>query len=183
MKRHSKARDIKSKVLSANRSLRNDITKAVKKSEGLACTDISILVVEDDQDIAKTLERMLKKKGYNIQVAFDGLKGLRKLRNGHFDIVITDILMPKLDGIQLLEKIKEEYPTQPVIVITASEDEQVYQKLLSMGICAYVRKPFGRNQFLDVIEEVIQSFDKVEVPISKEEKISEREDELALIGV
>ena len=115
-----------------------------------------ILVVDDESDTVKTLKKILMKKGYKIQTAYNGLEAISKLYSTHFDLVITDLLMPKLDGIQLSRRVRQEWPSLPIIVVTALDDEHMHRNLLSIGVSAYLRKPFNREQLLNAVAEIIQ---------------------------
>jgi len=168
MERHSRCK-IKSKVLTAEHSLKTKVTEVsqvvssrinstgYEKAKDMSRKEPpSILVVDDELDTVRVLERILKKRGYDIHIAFDGLEALGKLHSNHFDLVITDLLMPNLNGIQLLSRIRKEWPTLPVLVITAVDNEQTRRQLLSMGARAYLRKPFERKQLFDAITEIVQ---------------------------
>ena len=158
MERHSNYK-IKSNVLTANHSLKTKVAEVSQKVKDLSRKTVpSILVVDDELDTVRVLERILKKRGYDIHIAFDGLEALRELHRNHFDLVITDLLMPKLNGIQLMSRIQKEWPTLPVLVITAVDDEQTHRQLLSMGARAYLRKPFERKQLFDIVAEIMQPF-------------------------
>ena len=192
MKRHSKNRKTKSTVRVANRRSRSKVIKVNQEAKPLVSkTTASILVVDDELDTVRALEKILKKRDYKIQVAFDGLEALSKLHNDHFDLVITDLLMPKLDGTQLLRRIRKEWPTLPVVVITAVDDEHTHHELLSMGVSAYLRKPFERKQLFDAVAEIIQPSGTevtaygTEVPAYLEDFANSAEStkRLALVGV
>lgn len=178
MERHSSYK-IKSNVFIANHSLETKVTEVSQKAKDSSRKAVpSILVVDDELDTVRVLERMLKKRGYDIHIAFDGLEALKKLHSNHCDLVITDLLMPNLDGIQLLSRIQKEWPTLPVLVITAVDDEQIHRQLLSMGAYAYLRKPFERKQLLDVVAEIMQPFTMEDVANNSTEDAA-----LALVGV
>jgi len=157
VKKYSKSRKTKFKVLVAKHRSNTKVTKVNQEAKQLASkANASILVVDDELDTLRALEKMLKKRGYRIQVACNGLEALMKLHCNHFDLVITDLSMPELDGVQLLRRIRQEWPTLPVMVITGVDDEHLHHELLSMGVSAYLRKPFERKQLFDSMVEIIQ---------------------------
>jgi DNA-binding response OmpR family regulator len=159
MARHRNKDEEKSKVHGKNYKIKSKIAQVSQKVKHLASEAIvSILVVDDELDAAKVLAKILRKKGYKIQLAANGLEALQKLYRNHFELVITDILMPKLDGIKLLEQIREQWPTLPVIVMTAVDDERTHTQILAMGAQAYLLKPFEFRQLFDAVEEIIQPF-------------------------
>jgi CheY-like chemotaxis protein len=181
MERHSSYK-INSNVLTVEHSLKTRVTEVsqvvssrinptgYEKAKDMSRkVTPSILVVDDELDTVVVLERILKKRGYDIHIAFDGLEALGKLHSNHFDLVITDLLMPNLDGIQLLSRIRKEWPTLPVLVITAVDNEQTHRQVLSMGARAYLRKPFERKQLFYAITEIVQPFTMENVAISSTE--------------
>ncbi len=80
---------------------------------------LRILVVDDDQGISRTLEEMLEADGCLVEVAEDGLEALEKLSDGPFDLVLSDVVMPKMDGYELYHQVTKKYPDLPVLMMTA----------------------------------------------------------------
>ena len=78
----------------------------------------NILIIDDEKAIRKTLSEILSYEGYKIEEASDGEEGLRRFREKTYDVVLCDIKMPKLDGIEFLEKVRESNPDVPVIMIS-----------------------------------------------------------------
>jgi len=110
-----------------------------------------ILVVDDDQVIRDTLCEVLE-ANYACQTATTAEEALSKLEAQGFDVVLTDISMPGLNGRELLEKVVELYPGTPVIIISGHSDEQQAQSLISRGAFDYLLKPFR----LEVVEESVK---------------------------
>ena len=84
-----------------------------------------ILVVEDEDDIQKILKNYLIDQGYTVTLAYDGVDGIAKFHNGEFDLVLLDVMMPKIDGFGVCELIRRE-SNVPIIMLTAL-DEEAYQ--------------------------------------------------------
>jgi len=103
---------------------------------------MNILIVEDEQDIRELLEIHLSKEGYKIFTAEDGVQALNLFENKDIDIALLDVMIPKIDGFNVLKKIRETSEV-PVIFITAREEES--DKILGLGLGAddYVIKPFS----------------------------------------
>jgi len=80
---------------------------------------LRILVVDDDQGISRTLEEMLETDGCIVEVAEDGVKALQKLSEAPFDLVLSDVVMPNMDGYELYHQVREKYPKTPVLMMTA----------------------------------------------------------------
>lgn len=102
----------------------------------------SILVVDDEKDIREVIEIYLMNDGFNVITACDGLEALEKLKNNDIDLIILDIMMPKLDGIRTCLKIREE-KKMPIIMLSAKSEDS--DKILGLNIGAddYVIKPFN----------------------------------------
>src|SRR5215208_4289533 len=110
-----------------------------------------ILVVDDDVVIRDTLCELLSEK-YNCQTADTAEDALRKLEAQSFDVVLTDVSMPGLSGMELLNRVLEQYPGTPVIVVSGLSDQEQAQSLLSRGAFDYLLKPFR----LEVVEESVK---------------------------
>jgi DNA-binding NtrC family response regulator len=100
-----------------------------------------ILIVDDDDVIRDTLYELLSET-YNCQTAETAEKALARLKAGTFDVVLTDISMPGLSGLELLGQVLQCYPTTPVIIISGISDQEHAQGLIKLGAFAYLLKPF-----------------------------------------
>jgi len=120
-----------------------------------------ILIVEDDQKNCELFSNILRLSGYKTDMAFDGEAALRKLDKNHYDLVISDIFMPKLNGLDLLKKIKEKLPKEKVIMITGSHDKKLKELSLKGGAITFLEKPFESSELLDAVNNVFeqQGFD------------------------
>jgi two-component system, NtrC family, response regulator PilR len=110
-----------------------------------------ILVVDDDDVIRDTLCELLEMR-YACQTADTAEGALAKLESQRFDVVLTDISLPGLSGLELLERVLQLYPGTAVIVISGISDQEQAQKLLSKGAADYLLKPFR----LEVVEESVR---------------------------
>lgn len=108
----------------------------------------SILIIDDEVAIRKTLSEILGYEGYKITEAADGEEGLRIFREKNFDIVLCDIKMPKVDGIEFLEKAKEINPETPVIVISGHGNIETAVEAVKKGAFDYISKPPDLNRML-----------------------------------
>jgi len=109
-----------------------------------------VLVVDDEETIRKILNLHLSKLGYEVNEAADGLQALERLRKDDFDLLICDILMPNMDGWQVLKEIRSDERTKniPVIVLTAKNEEADMFKGYDLGANYYLTKPFTKAQLL-----------------------------------
>lgn len=111
----------------------------------------SVLYVEDDTLIRENMERVLKKKIEHLYLAVDGLDGLSKFEEHKPEIVITDIKMPNLTGLEMIEKIKELSPDTPIVITTAFGDVDHLLKSIDIGVDKFVLKPINFQKLLDSV--------------------------------
>jgi len=118
---------------------------------------LSLLLIDDEPDVRKSLSNFLEKLGHKVKSATNGLEGLREFHSGDFDLVITDIKMPGMDGIELLRRIKEiERSTVDVIVITGHGDMDNAIKALKYGAFDYLQKPINVRELAITLERIEQ---------------------------
>ncbi|NYB75619.1 response regulator transcription factor [Sedimentibacter hydroxybenzoicus DSM 7310] len=108
---------------------------------------MKVLVVEDEADIRNLIKIALESEGYLVNTAVDGIEALKILKEQDFDLAVLDVMMPRLDGFNLLRKIREG-STIPVIFLTARADDMDKVLGLEMGADDYVSKPFSMNELL-----------------------------------
>lgn len=115
-----------------------------------------ILIVEDDESLNRTVEIYLKADGFETEVCFDGVEALEKLEESSFDLVLTDIMMPKLDGFSLAEKIRQKNKQIPIIFMTAKDDKISKQLGFKLEIDDYITKPFDLEELVMRIRAVLR---------------------------
>ncbi len=111
----------------------------------------NILIIDDEKAIRKTLTEILSYEGYKIEEAGDGEEGLRKFRDKSFDVVLCDIKMPKIDGIEFLDKVRELNPDIPVIMISGHGTIETAVEAVKKGAYDYIAKPPDLNRLLITI--------------------------------
>ena len=116
---------------------------------------VSVLIVEDDRNIAELLQMYLEKEGYAVTVAADGGQGLAKFRAIKPDLVLLDVMMPVMDGWSVCKAIRAEAQT-PIIMLTAKGDTESKVMGLKTGADDYVTKPFEMKEVLARIEAVLR---------------------------
>jgi len=114
-----------------------------------------ILVIEDDLDIQEIIREFLCVNGYIVEVAEDGLKGIEKFNSGKFDLVLLDIMLPKIDGFVVCEIIRKTSKI-PIIMLTALEEEQDQIKGFELEVDDYITKPFSVNLLVKRVEAVFR---------------------------
>jgi len=113
--------------------------------------NIKVLITDDDGDLRELLTEAVKNWGYEVSVAKDGEEALRRLRMDRYDIVITDLMMPGMDGLCLLEKIKELDRDILVIIITGYATIETAVRAIEVGAYDYIAKPFRLDELMIVI--------------------------------
>jgi len=106
-----------------------------------------ILVVDDEESIRNLLVTFLSKLGHSCVIAIDGVDALGKMKRNKFDVVITDIKMPNMDGITLTSDILMQYPEVPIMVMTAFDEEYSAGVAISAGAREFIKKPFSLDEF------------------------------------
>lgn len=107
-----------------------------------------ILIVEDDREMRQLLADLLTEEGYHVEVVQDGPSALEGLRKSNFDLTITDLMMPKMRGTELVQKVKEIDPEAPVLLITAFGTIESAVEAMHAGAFHYVTKPFRADEIL-----------------------------------
>ena len=110
-----------------------------------------LLIVDDEVNIRRVLTAMLKREGYEVAAAADGEQALIALHKSPIDVVITDLVMPKLGGLELLRRVATEFPDVPVIMITAHGTVDTAVEAMKAGAFDYITKPFDQEELKKVI--------------------------------
>ncbi|MBI4824972.1 MAG: sigma-54-dependent Fis family transcriptional regulator [Nitrospirae bacterium] len=115
-----------------------------------------ILIVEDEKVALRNLEHIMKKEGYEVVATSSGPQGIKLLQSEEFDIVLTDLKMEKVDGIEILEKSKETHPDTEVIMITAYATITSAVETIKKGAYHYIAKPFKLDEVRKVVKDALE---------------------------
>ena len=107
----------------------------------------TILVIDDDQRVLSLLKAFLEPEGFDVVTAADGVYGMQLLRETKVDLVLLDVLMPGLNGYQVLQSIRE-HSSVPVIMVTGMTDKDSVTRFLNLGADDYVTKPFNKGELI-----------------------------------
>jgi two-component system copper resistance phosphate regulon response regulator CusR len=107
-----------------------------------------ILVVEDQPNVARAVARGLREQGYAVDVAYDGVEATERLELEPYDLVILDLMLPHVDGIEVCRRLRERGATTPVLMLTARDDKQSRITGLDTGADDYLTKPFDFDELL-----------------------------------
>ena len=141
-----------------------------------------ILVVEDEQDMLLGLQKILSSQGHNVEIAGSGSAGLEKVRKSDFDIVITDLKMPDVDGMELLRKIRETYSETMVIVITGYGTVETAVEAMKLGAYDYITKPFDAEHIRMVVQKALKQVSLTSENKYLKQQIREAKDFQDIIG-
>ena len=119
---------------------------------------VHILVVDDDLAISKLLSTNLRARGYEVTVAMDGKQALDSVEQEFFDLIILDIMMPGLDGVEVCRRVRE-WSRIPIIILSARGDEKDKVKCLELGADDYLTKPFGIAELIARIKTALRHSD------------------------
>ncbi len=117
----------------------------------------SLMIIEDDAEMRSLLMDFLGEDGYEVDAASSGAEALRKLSDRSYDLIITDIRMPGLTGLDILPGIKNLQPGVPIIVITAFGSEEIFHRSIERGATAYLEKPICFNKLGALVSETVLS--------------------------
>lgn len=118
--------------------------------------DLRVLYVEDDISLREEVSIFLSDIFDAVDLAENGQEGLDKLSTNTYHIVITDIRMPVMDGIEMIEKIKELYPDQPILVTSAHNEIEYLVKLINLGVDNFITKPLRSEQIFKVLHKIVE---------------------------
>lgn len=104
-------------------------------------SDMSVLIVEDEADVQRYLVKILSRFFESVDSADDGLEAIQKYKEQKYDIVITDIKMPRMDGLELISEIRKIDVNQPIIVSSAHNESDILVELLNDGVSGFILKP------------------------------------------
>ena len=116
-----------------------------------------ILIVEDERDISEILMYNIKKQGFDADAAFDGEKGLALALSGSYDLILLDVMLPKMDGFEICRRVRMRLDT-PIIMLTAREEENDKIMGLDLGADDYMTKPFSLGELTSRIKANIRRY-------------------------
>lgn len=119
-------------------------------------SNLSLLYVEDNRDAQESTLEVLQEFFHTIVIAQDGLDGFEKFKTHKIDLIITDINMPRLDGISMIERIREENKEVPILLLSAYSEIEYFIKSIKLGVDGYLFKPLELMQFVESLEKIVQ---------------------------
>lgn len=141
-----------------------------------------ILIIDDDASMRRVLEYSLQEAGYDVTAAASGEEGLFFLKNGQFPLIITDMKMPGMDGMELLKKVKELNADTLVIIITAFGTIDIAVEAMKSGAYDYITKPFNRDEMRLTVAKALQFSSIAAENIHLKSELADRSDFRAIVG-
>ncbi|MCG3719297.1 response regulator transcription factor [Aliarcobacter butzleri] len=121
---------------------------------------LKVLIVEDEIKLANLIKASIKELFFKVNIAKDGIEGLKKFQSFKPDIIISDITMPNLDGLEMCQKIREE-SNIPIIILSAYSQKEKLLKAIDLGINKYFIKPFDIEEFLEYLKNLSKNIKKI----------------------
>ncbi len=146
----------------------------MKKNNKITSDNTHILVVDDDKSIREVIQEAIILFGYNCSTAEDGIEALKALEQKNADVVITDILMPNMDGIELTKAIKEKYDSD-IIIMTGFVKNYTYEDIIEIGASDFTQKPVSIKELLIRVKRVLNERALIAERICAEEALRESE--------
>jgi len=130
-----------------------------------------ILVVDDQKHIVRLVQITLEKAGYEVVTAYDGVEALEKVEQEHPDMLVLDVMMPRMDGFEVLQRLQADprYQQIPVIMLTAKAQDADIFKGWQSGVSSYLVKPFNPRELLTFVQRIFQSLEEGPAPGTDEQ--------------
>ena len=119
-------------------------------------TQRTLLIVDDEEKICRVLAEYFALKGYDVSIVHDGEAALARADAARPDVVLLDLLMPGMSGMDVLKMLKQRQPRLPVVIVSASDRQEAEQQVLQLGADAYLSKPVNFAALGDVVEKLLK---------------------------
>jgi len=139
-----------------------------------------VLLMEDEMNIARGLEMVMREEGYDVDLADTGQRALDKFRVSEFDLLVADLRLPDMDGMDVIQQVREKRPKTNVVIITGYPSVSSAVQAVRMGVSDYLRKPFTEDEFKTAVKSALkekekESMEELIVETQKERLIQKEE--------
>ena len=117
----------------------------------------TVLVIDDEDGIRNLLDTLLSRKGHEVVLASNGLRGLELFRRKRPDVVVLDLKMPEMNGLAVLQRVRQLNPTQPVVILTGAGTAEAEQQVRALGVTEYVEKEFSLHRLGDALKRLLNT--------------------------
>jgi len=124
--------------------------------------DFKVLLVDDEEDFVKSLSERIGMRNLGSEVALDGVEALKKIQEQSPDVIVLDLKMPGMHGLEVLEKVKKAYPAIQVVILTGHGSEEDEKKARKLGAFDYLNKPVGLEKLMETITKAYKYKKKLE---------------------
>ncbi len=118
--------------------------------------NLKMLCVDDHPDLRRSLEQQFLSEDFDVDTAVDGLDAIEKIKENHYDIILLDMIMPKMNGMQVLQEMKRLNKYTNVIMLTAVDDVPTAMECVKAGAKDFIQKPYDPEELLHVVIKVLQ---------------------------
>jgi len=139
----------------------------------------TILVVDDERILRDLLKRILTREGYRVITANDGETAIQRAKDEHPDLIVMDLRMPGIDGVEVLKRLKEMDPSLEFIMMTAYGSKELARRAMKLGARDFISKPFDVNELKETIEKHFELADLSREVKELREGVAEKKTELA----
>ena len=122
--------------------------------------NLKVLIVEDEIDLANLIKSSIKELFFKVVTAKDGLEAIKKFDSFKPDIIISDIMMPNLNGLEMSKKIKEKNSETPIVILSAHSHKDMLLEAIDLGISKYFIKPFDIEEFIEYLKDLSKKINK-----------------------
>ena len=130
------------------------MSELYKDDKMLATSIRNILIIDDDIKILSIIEKQLRNQNFNLEMINDPVVALQKIFQKEYDLIICDIRMEPISGLEIIKKVRENRPGLPVIILTAYPDDQIKNKASNIGSSDFLVKPVRRDELIKAINNV-----------------------------
>jgi DNA-binding response OmpR family regulator len=142
-----------------------------------------ILVVDDEKTVCDSIKKILSRKGYEVDNTLNADEAVKMIGNANYDLVITDLMMPKISGMELLQLVKEHYPELEVVVVTGYASIDTAVEATKLGAADYLPKPFTPSELTEITRKALERRSKERESKSKPKDVGEKDEVSDIIDV
>ncbi len=122
-----------------------------------ALDGMKFLILDDEETITQLISQFLMEHNAVCDIAYDGKQGFEKNMQSHYDFIITDIMMPNMNGVEFIKAIREIDPVIPILIVTGIPHEKIIQEAMDSGANGFLKKPFEYHELIELILKILKA--------------------------